>query len=148
MGYPCRTAFARVRREASDGRLPSMHRHDLLRARLSGTGCTVCGAVVDIERIRILAERDDLAFLELPCDACGTAALGIVTVLPDGSTELDSSWLDKPEPTGRATSPDRPPLGIEDVRDMARFLAGYRGDMRGLLGSGSAGPDASPGPTR
>jgi hypothetical protein len=125
-----------------------MHRHDLLRARLSGTGCTVCGAAVDIERIRVLAERDDLAFLELPCDACGTAALGIITILPDGGADLDPPWADAPGSTGSAMAPVRPPLGVEDVRDMARFLAGYRGDMRGLLGSGSAGPDAASGPTR
>ena len=127
-----------------------MHRHEFLRARLQMTGCTVCGAVVDPERVRILAERDDMAFLELPCDGCGSVALGIVTVLPGGDAELDPPWSDESGVVGGASSRGAssrvaPPVGVAEVREMARFLAGYQGDLRSLLEPPPASPDAGAG---
>ena len=47
-----------------------------LGALLDGMGCTVCEEHVPAERIRLLARRDDLLFLQVACPACGSTSLG------------------------------------------------------------------------
>ena len=49
----------------------------------NGVDCAVCGGHVPSDGIRILARRDDLAFLELSCAGCKSESLGIV-VAGDG----------------------------------------------------------------
>jgi hypothetical protein len=91
---------------------------------LGGADCAACGSSVPASRVRLLAERDDLVFAELGCPACGSVSLAIVV---------------KAAPTPDAAVPPEPgaaggaPVGADDVLDMHEFLAGYRGDARGLL---------------
>jgi hypothetical protein len=122
-----------------------MDRHDRLRALLAGTGCTVCGGRLAVDRIRVLAERDALAFVELPCPDCGAATLGMVTERADGSASLDVA-APEPRPAGTA------PIDLDDVMAMRRFLAAYRGDLRSIVGGGTADDhdagNATPGPGR
>lgn len=128
-----------------------MDRHDRLRAHLERATCAVCGDALAVGAIRILAERDDLAFVELPCPSCGAVTLGMVS-LPDGSGS--PAVGDAPDPaTGvdRADAPPRPdaaPIRGDDVLDMHRFLAAWQGDLRGLVaepGDGRMDPQR-PGP--
>ena len=58
--------------------LPPMDPSGRPRSIPDGATCTACGAPVPTGRIRILATRDDLAFVELVCDDCGSAALGML----------------------------------------------------------------------
>ena len=66
-----------------------MDPRDQLRPLLDGVGCTVCGSLVPAERIRILAHRDDLAFVELACPGCGSTTLGMLQAADDGGVILD-----------------------------------------------------------
>jgi hypothetical protein len=54
----------------------------------NGVDCAVCGRNVPVERIRILASRDDLTFVDLTCAACRSESLGMIlagaTDGPDG----------------------------------------------------------------
>jgi hypothetical protein len=123
-----------------------MDRHDRLRACLEGTPCTVCGAALDPWRIRVLAEREDLAFVELPCHGCGSATLGMITASADGDPALDLAAAGELRPDEAARFSGRPPLDLDDVVDMHRFLAAYGGDLRGLLDGRAAGPGSGPEP--
>ena len=69
--------------------------------------CTACGASVPVEGIRIVARRDDVAFVELRCPTCGRHGIDVTT--------------------------DRPGVSIEDVRAMREHLANWQGDLRGLI---------------
>jgi len=102
-----------------------------LRARLTGAGCTSCGATVPVERIVVLADRGDFAFVELDCPACGSAALGLL--LPsarDGSSILDVD-ADGPPPI----APGRHVTAISqaDVAAIRDDLASWDGDLVGWL---------------
>ena len=83
-----------------------------------GLRCTVCDERVPATQIRLLAWRDDLAFLQIDCRTCASTTLGFVL---DGRSE-------DAEPAG---TPD--PISSDDVLDMHQFLATWRGDLTDLL---------------
>ena len=91
---------------------------DHLVALPDGLPCSVCDEAVPASRIRLLARRDDLAFLEIDCGACGNATLGFVV----------AGEADEPAPQfgGR-------PVSADDVLDMHQLLATWHGDLAGLL---------------
>jgi hypothetical protein len=101
---------------------------------VDGAGCAACGRPVPADATRVLAQREDLAFVELGCAACGSVSLAI-----------------RLGPLAAAGTPDGavagagPSIGADDVLEMHLFLAGYRGDLRGLVGrAGEHGrPDAT-----
>jgi hypothetical protein len=102
-----------------------------------GATCTACGAPVPTGRIRLLAVRDDIAFVELVCDRCGSAALGLVLEAdgPAGRPILDVAAdgpgpLSPAVPTGTARAFDE-----TDVEALRLALAGWHGDLVGWLDS-------------
>jgi hypothetical protein len=96
-----------------------MDPQDRLGTLLDGVGCTVCAAAVPHDRITLLAQRDDLAFVQLECAACGSTTLGFVV----------SEGL-APEAERLA---DPTPISGDDVLDMHELLASWDGDLDGLL---------------
>ena len=60
---------------------------DWLRTQLTSFGCAACGAPYEPGRIRLLAERDGLFFVDLACTACASRAVAIVTVDTDDDDE-------------------------------------------------------------
>jgi hypothetical protein len=105
-----------------------MEPRDQLRLLTDGVGCSVCDTVVPPDRIRLLAHRDDLAFVEIDCADCRSTTLGFVVAgaLP-------------PEAVRFA---DAPPIGADDVLEVHELLESWQGDLRGLLeGRRRAWPD-------
>jgi hypothetical protein len=96
-----------------------------------GVACAACGQAVGRESVRVLAVRDDLAFVEVDCPACGCEGLAILLGdMGDGPTE--PSRL------------DGPPVDLDDVLAMRTFLSGYRGNLSELVGrTGRSGPGAT-----
>lgn len=94
-----------------------------LRERLTGAGCASCGAAIPVDRIAVLADRGDLAFVELSCPRCGSRTMGVVIAADPAPPVLDTD----------ARLAGGPPLDDEDVRAMHRLLAGWEGDLRSLL---------------
>lgn len=113
-----------------------MDHGDRLRSALAGVGCTACGSALPAAGVRVLAERDGLAFLGLDCAACGSSTLGMLT-WPEAdeppSGRLDIARWGEFGPRDEARLGGRLPLDSDDVIAMHRFLAGYHGDLRRLL---------------
>jgi hypothetical protein len=102
---------------------------DHLVALPDGLRCTVCDHRVPASGIRLLAWRDDLAFVQIDCGGCLSTTLGFVV-----AGRLDG---DNGESGGPDAQDDGPPISSDDVLDMHRFLATWRGDLAGLVdGSG------------
>jgi hypothetical protein len=99
-----------------------------------GAACTACGATVPAGRIRVLAQRDDVAFVELECPACDstTLALLIDPIGTDGSSTLD---VDQDASGGHMTMARRVgrPISEADVEALRRDLANWDGDLVGWL---------------
>ena len=108
-----------------------MHPGDRLGPLPDGATCTACGAGVPAKRIRILAHRDDLAFVELACPTCGSSALGILLA---GDEPGDPPVLDVAADTASSTAD--PAVSVADVIAMHDHLASWDGDLRGVLAGG------------
>ena len=99
---------------------------------------------MSIDRISVLADRGDLAFVELFCVACGSRTMSLV--LRDGADAgrpvLDTAVHPELGPLAEARLAGRPPIGEDDVLAVAHLLAGWDGDLRTLLeGRGDAPPE-------
>jgi hypothetical protein len=101
-----------------------------------GATCTACGASVPTGRIRTLARRDDLAFVELDCAECGSSALGMVTASasPHGAPvlDVDSDVTARGMPGRGGTFRSISLADVEAIRD---DLAAWQGDLVGWLDS-------------
>jgi hypothetical protein len=106
-----------------------------LRARLTGAGCTSCGAAVPVERIVVLADRGDFAFVELDCTGCGSRTMCLVLAAhADAPPVLDTAGHPELDPDTAARVASRPPVGEDDLLAVHRLLDGWTGDLRSLLG--------------
>jgi hypothetical protein len=104
-----------------------MHPGDRLGPIPDGVTCTACGADVPAGRIRILAHRDDLAFVELACSTCGSSALGLLLAADDPGQPPVLDVAGDPAPAAAAA------VTQEDVAAMRDHLAAWDGDLRDLL---------------
>ncbi len=122
--------------------------HRGLRERLAGAGCTPCGAAVPVDRIAVLADRGDIAFVELDCPACGSRTMSVVLAADRGSARLDPDAHPELDPATEARLAGAPALAEADVVEMRRFLAGWGGDLRALLDRDDPNRSRPPGGTR
>jgi hypothetical protein len=96
-----------------------MDPQDHLSALLDGVTCTVCEERVPADRVRLLAWRDDLAFLQIDCEACRSTSLGFV--MAGARTDTDVA----PEAA--------PAISSDDLLDMHEFLSGWAGDLASVV---------------
>ena len=116
---------------------------DWLRTQLTSFGCAACGEPYETGRIRLLAERDGLYFVDLACASCASQAVAIVTI------ELDDDDIPQADvgdlvhivadPVGVSSGP---PVTADDVLDMHGLLSGFEGDAAALLARMDGGPAA------
>jgi hypothetical protein len=119
--------------------------HRGLRARLAGAACTSCGAAIPGDRIDVLADRGDLAFVELSCPVCPSRTMEMVLELDEGprAPVLDTAAHPQLARAFGASPTGRPVVSGADVRAMRAFLAGWEGDIRSMLAdAGRHGPGA------
>ena len=121
-----------------------------LRTQLTSFTCPACGRRYRGSKIRLLAERDGLFFVDLDCARCGSHTVAIVTVEIDDasasitdisdlslSTDALPEHLGEDLPTGAAlVTPD-------DVLEMHEFLAGFKGDVAKLFREGARRTDGA-----
>jgi hypothetical protein len=108
---------------------------------LLGSGCTRCGQPYAAHGIRVLAQREEIAFVQLVCFACQTQTLALVTGAPaaedDAGGSGDGDLWDVPaaDRDGDPGAPRRhgPPITEADVLQMRAYLAEYEGDVSGLF---------------
>jgi hypothetical protein len=119
-----------------------MDPRDRLRPLLDGVGCTACGAIVPPDRIRVLAQRDDLAFVELACRACTSTTLGLLLAPDDpaGGAVLDVAPRGEQTPLEEARRTSAGPISARDVRAMREFLEGWHGGLREIVRDDGDGP--------
>ncbi len=97
---------------------------------------------MSIDRIAILADRGDLAFVEFDCATCGSRTMSLV--LRDGADPdmrvLDTAAEPELDLLRDARARQRPPIDDDDVRAVRRLLATWDGDLRTLVDGSGDGP--------
>jgi transcription elongation factor Elf1 len=123
---------------------------DWLRTQLTSFTCPACGRRYRGSRIKLLAERDGLFFVDLDCSRCGSHTVAIVTVESDESeiSIIDASDIElavdlEPEHLGEALPTNTQLVTADDVLDMHELLAGFEGDIHQLLTTRSGGSDGA-----
>ena len=120
-----------------------MDPRDDLDSLAGGVDCAACGEVVPTDRVRVLARRDDIAFVEIQCAACRSESLGIVI-----STLTDAELGDTPDGTYGEFGPGDArrfaaagPIGAADLATVRDLLA--RGGLDALVGRSDPPPSES-----
>jgi transcription elongation factor Elf1 len=113
---------------------------DWLRTQLNSFTCPACGRRYRGSRIKLLAEREGLFFVDLDCSRCGSHTVAIVTVELDDSelSIVDASDIElmvdtEPEHLGEELPVNAAPVTADDLLDMHDFLTQFEGDIKTLL---------------
>ncbi len=109
---------------------------DWLRTQLTSFGCAACGEPYEPGRIRLLAERDGLFFVDLACTACSSRAVAIVTVETDEDDGPQAHAGELAEIAATRTDPmppTEPAITVDDVLDVHRVLEDFQGGTLELL---------------
>ncbi len=124
-----------------------MDPRDDLDSLADGVDCAACGQFVPSERVRVLARRDDIAFVEIHCPSCRSESLGIVIASDEDSgdaLEVESGAVrGEFGPLDEERFREALPIGPADVALVHDLLT--RGGLAALVGG--ADPPAS-GPPR
>jgi hypothetical protein len=135
--------------------LPPMDPRDDLDSLADGVDCAACGQFVPTDRIRVLARRDDIAFVEIHCPGCRSESLGIVIASEDDEPAGETDGMSESavavgpglvygefEPTDRERFREALPISPADVDLVRELLA--RGGLSALV-NGSEPPAAGSG---
>jgi hypothetical protein len=109
-----------------------------LTSELASFGCAACGQAYGQGHIRLIAQREELFFVDLSCEHCGSQAVAIVTIQIDGDTAtLEGGELVRAEgadpDAALDAAPDGPPVSADDVLDAHELLEGFEGDVHELI---------------
>jgi hypothetical protein len=105
-----------------------------LTSELASFGCAACGQAYGQGHIRLIAQREELFFVDLACDHCGSQAVAIVTIQVDGeSATLDGGELVRVERARPDAPPEGPPVSADDVLDVHDLLDDFEGDAHQLI---------------
>jgi hypothetical protein len=123
-----------------------MDPRDDLDSLADGVDCAACGTFVPTDRIRVLARRDDIAFVEIHCPACRSESLGIVIASEDDDEDgmAVGPGLSYGEfgPGDEERFHEALPIGSADLELVHDLLT--RGGLAALVG-GSEPPSAGSG---
>jgi hypothetical protein len=105
-----------------------------LTSELASFGCAACGQPYGQGHIRLIAQREELFFVDLSCDHCGSQAVAIVTIQIDGdSATVEGGELVRVEGTDPDAAPDAAPVSADDVLDVHDLLEDFHGDVHQLI---------------
>ena len=105
-----------------------MDPRDDLDSLAGGVDCAACGSFVPTDRIRVLARRDDISFVEIDCPACRSESLGIV-IAGDGDSAVPYGEFGPPD---EERFREAPPIGPDDVHLVHDLLT--RDGLAALVG--------------
>jgi hypothetical protein len=106
---------------------------DWLRTQLTAFDCGACGRSYLPSNIKVLAQRDELFFVDLTCRGCGAQAVAIVTIEIDDA-ETPSIDVGDLAPL-QDDVPVAPAVAGDDVLAMHEFLRDFDGDFHALFGA-------------
>jgi hypothetical protein len=104
-----------------------------LTSELATCACAACGQPYGESQVRLIAQREELFFVDLACPHCGSQAVAIVSIqLEDDMAVMeDRRLVITADGTGEAGS--SPAISADDVLDIHALLATFDGDIEQLM---------------
>jgi hypothetical protein len=100
-----------------------------------GVDCAACGLAVPTDGIRVLARRDDIAFVEIHCPGCRSESLGIVIASDDAADDPTAVGPGRPYgefgPSDEERFREARPIGRADLDLVQELLT--RGGLAALV---------------
>jgi hypothetical protein len=105
-----------------------------LTSELAAFSCAACGQPYGEAQVRLIAQREELYFVDLSCPHCGSQAVAIVTIQIDGEPGAMEVAQDarREEPVVR-TVDGAPSITVDDVLDAHALLRDFEGDLDELV---------------
>lgn len=104
-----------------------------LTSELASFGCAACGEAYGDGHIGLIAQREELFFVDLSCDRCGSQAVAIVTIrIEDDVPALETGEL-LPAIVDDERGGETDAVSADDVLDAHQLLAGFEGDVHELI---------------
>lgn len=105
-----------------------------LTSELASFGCAACGQPYGEAHIRLIAQREELYFVDLSCPHCGSQAVAIVTIQVDGDVAtLEGGELVRAESLAERVDTDATAISVDDVLDAHALLDDFAGDVHQLM---------------
>lgn len=105
-----------------------------LTSELASFGCAACGEAYGDGHIRLIAQREELYFVDLMCDFCGSQAVAIVTIQIEGDVAtLETGELVPAMSGGQPVADAGAAVSADDVLDAHELLQGFEGDVHDLI---------------
>ena len=112
----------------------AMDAESWLTSELASFGCAACGQAYDEGHIRLIAQREDLFFMDLSCDHCGSQAVAIVTIQIEGDmATLETGELVPAVAHEAEAHAEGDAVSANDVLDAHELLADFEGDVYELI---------------
>jgi hypothetical protein len=111
--------------------------YELLKQIVARVPCSVCSQPFDLDDIHVLGQRGDVWMLAVHCTNCDTRGL----VFAQMEVEELITYESELEPDEQEWFESLPPIGVDDVLDVHRFLRDFEGDVYDLLGIREVGPE-------
>jgi hypothetical protein len=104
-----------------------------LASELATFACAACGEAYGRAHIQLIAQREELFFVDLSCHHCGSQAVAIVTIQLEGEqASVEAGELVRADDS-TGVEPAHPPISVDDVLDMHRFLGDFEGDVHEFM---------------
>jgi hypothetical protein len=105
-----------------------------LTSELATFDCAACGQPYGEAQVRLIAQREELFFVDLSCPHCGSQAIAIVTIQVEPDRAMtETGRVVNGEEAGEDGEPAAAPIDVDDVLDMHAFLARAGGDVEQLM---------------
>jgi len=105
-----------------------------LTSELASFGCAACGQAYGQDHVRLIAQREELFFVDLSCEHCGSQAVAIVTIQVEGeSAWLEGGELVRADEDGPDAVAAGAPVDADDVLDAHQLLRDFEGDVHQLI---------------
>lgn len=118
-----------------------MESPDWLRTQLTSFTCPACGRRYRGSKMRVMAEREGLFFVDLDCSRCGSHTVAIVTVeVGESAVTIEVSDVvgeDEVDHLGEPLPVSAAPVTADDVLEMHQFLARFKGNLGDVIGTGA-----------
>lgn len=104
-----------------------------LTSELATFDCAACGQPYGEAHIGLIAQREELYFVDLSCPHCGSQAVAIVTVQVDADMTPESREVLVGGLPQAGVRDGSPVITIDDVIDAHALLRDFDGDLRQLV---------------